>query len=90
MRIPLVLREPIRKEEILHVGVRRVEDPHHPSGLRELRSPAETRKLVNRKLVELGRICCDLTYWMQRLYRRCTRPWKSQGNGSRMARRSSK
>src|SRR5215471_12169603 len=50
-------REPIRKEKILQVGVRLIEDAHHPRGYRELRSPAEMRKLVNRKIVEQGRIC---------------------------------
>jgi hypothetical protein len=34
-------REPIRKEKILQGGVRRIEDPHHPRGYRELRSLAE-------------------------------------------------
>jgi len=38
-------------------GVKRVEDPHHPRGYRELRSPAEMRKLLNRKIVEQNRIC---------------------------------
>jgi len=41
----------------LQVGVRRIEDRHHPRGYRELRSPAEMRKLVNRKIVEQDRIC---------------------------------
>src|SRR5262249_41595584 len=45
-------REPIRKEKIVQVGVRRIEDPHHPRGYRELRSTAELRKLLNRKIVE--------------------------------------
>ena len=43
-------REPIRKEKILQVGVRLIEDPHHPRGYRELRSPAEMRKLLNARL----------------------------------------
>ncbi len=34
-----------------------VEDPHHPRGQRELRSPAEMRKLLNRKIVEQNQIC---------------------------------
>jgi hypothetical protein len=34
-----------------------VEDPHHPRGYRELRSNAEMRKLLNRKIVEQGREC---------------------------------
>jgi hypothetical protein len=41
----------------VQVGVRRIEDPHHPRGYRELRSPAEMRKLLNRKIVEQDRIC---------------------------------
>jgi hypothetical protein len=34
-----------------------VEDRHHPRGYRELRSPAEMRKLMNRKIVEQNGIC---------------------------------
>ena len=45
-------REQMRTPTRLQPGVRRVEDPHHP---RELRSPAEMRKLLNRKIVEQGR-----------------------------------
>ena len=41
----------------MRLGVRRVEDPHHPRGYRELRSAAEMRKLLNRKIVEQGRKC---------------------------------
>jgi hypothetical protein len=37
--------------------VRRIEDPHHPRGYRELRSPAEMRKLLNRKIIEQNGIC---------------------------------
>jgi hypothetical protein len=51
-------RESIRKERkatIIRMGVQRVEDPHHPRGYRELRWPAEMRKLLNRKIVEQGR-----------------------------------
>ena len=54
-------REPIRKESkrttVIRMGVRRIEDPHHPRGYRELRSPAEMRKLLNRKIVEQDRKC---------------------------------
>jgi 5-methylcytosine-specific restriction endonuclease McrA len=32
--------------------IRRIEDPHHARGFRELRSPAEMRKLLNRKILE--------------------------------------
>jgi hypothetical protein len=32
------------------MGVRRIEDPHHPRGYRELRSNGEMRKLLDRKI----------------------------------------
>ena len=41
----------------LQPGVRRIEDPHHPRGYRELRSPSEMRKLLKRKVAEQNRIC---------------------------------
>jgi hypothetical protein len=53
-------REPIRKERkaiIVRMGVRRIEDPYHPRGYRELRSASEMRKLPNRKIVEQDRKC---------------------------------
>jgi hypothetical protein len=50
-------REEIRKERTIRMGVQRVEDPHHPRGYRELRSPAEMRKLLDRKIVAQNRIC---------------------------------
>jgi hypothetical protein len=45
-------REQTRCERRLGLGVQRVEDPHHPRGYCELRSPAEIRKLLNRKIAE--------------------------------------
>jgi len=45
-------REQSKKQRRFHLGVQRIEDPHHPRGFRELRSPAEMRKLLNRKIVE--------------------------------------
>ena len=45
-------RERIAKPRLVRLGVQRVEDPHHPRGYRELRSPAEMRKLLNRKIRE--------------------------------------
>jgi len=50
-------REPVRKARILRLGVQRIDDPNHPRGYRELRSPAEMRKLLNRKIVEQNKIC---------------------------------
>ena len=39
------------------VAVQRVEDPHHPRGYRELRSAAEMRKLLARKIIEQDMKC---------------------------------
>jgi hypothetical protein len=52
-------RKPIRKgrKTIIRMGAQRVEDSHHPSGYRELRSPGEMRKLLHRKIVEQDRKC---------------------------------
>ncbi len=50
-------REQARKERGFRLGVQRIEDPHHPRGYRELRSPAEMRKLLNRKIVEQDGRC---------------------------------
>ena len=54
-------REPVHKGCMVRIGVQRIEDPHHPRGYRELRSPAEMRKLLNRKIAEQNGICaiCD-------------------------------
>lgn len=45
-------REFIPKPRTIRPGIQRVEDPHHPRGYRELRSQAEMRKLLKRKIVE--------------------------------------
>jgi hypothetical protein len=50
-------RELTHRARSLQPSVRRVEDPHHPSGYRELRSPAEMRKLLKRKVREQNGIC---------------------------------
>jgi hypothetical protein len=50
-------REHFPKPRLIRLGVQRVEDPHHPRGYRELRSSAEMRKLLNRKIVEQNRKC---------------------------------
>jgi hypothetical protein len=44
-------REFLSKPKLIRLGVQRV-DPHHPRGYRELQSPAEMRKLLNRKTVQ--------------------------------------
>lgn len=43
-------REQVRKERRVSLGIQRIEDPHHQCGYRELRSPAEMRKLLDRTL----------------------------------------
>jgi hypothetical protein len=50
-------REPAHYVRNVQPGIRRIEDLHHPRGYRELRSTAEMRKLLNRKIVEQGRKC---------------------------------
>src|SRR5215471_13504971 len=37
--------------------VQRIEDPHHPRGYREIRSPAEMKKLLKWKIVEQKNHC---------------------------------
>jgi hypothetical protein len=46
------------------LGVQRIEDAHHPRGYRELRSKAEMRKLLDRKIVEQNRQCaiCEVAF----------------------------
>jgi hypothetical protein len=45
-------REGISKQRaIRQLGVRRIEDPHHPRGYGELRSNVEMRKLLDKKIV---------------------------------------
>jgi hypothetical protein len=50
-------REQFQNARTVRPGVQRIDDPHHPRGYRELRSPAEMRKLLNRKIIEQGRKC---------------------------------
>jgi len=39
------------------VDVQRIEDTHHPRGYREIRSPAEMKKLLTRKIIEQDMKC---------------------------------
>jgi 5-methylcytosine-specific restriction endonuclease McrA len=39
------------------LGVRRIEDPRHPRGYREYRSPAEMRRLLKQKIAQQQRRC---------------------------------
>ncbi len=50
-------REQARLERRFHLGVRRIDDPHHPRGYRELRSSAEMRKLLHQKIAEQEAKC---------------------------------
>jgi hypothetical protein len=50
-------RELMPRPRLIRLGVQRIEDLHHPRGYRELRSPAEMRNLLNRKIVEQDRKC---------------------------------
>jgi hypothetical protein len=50
-------RDLLPRPRLVRLGVQRVQDPHHQRGYRELRSPAEMRKLLNRKVRHQGGIC---------------------------------
>lgn len=51
-------REAIPKERRQRqMGVRRIEDPQHPRGYREIRSNGERRKLLNRKIIAQNGNC---------------------------------
>lgn len=46
-----------KPKAVRQLGVRRIEDPLHPRGYRELRSNAEMRKLLDRKIVSQSGKC---------------------------------
>jgi hypothetical protein len=70
-------------------GVQRIEEPHHPRGYRELRSSAEMRRLLNRKIVEQDRIC-TICHEEFTDYNECrARPYRSQRDGRSLERRPS-
>ena len=46
-----------RERRQRQLGVRRIDDPQHPRGYREIRSNAEMRKLMDRKIVAQNGIC---------------------------------
>ena len=46
-----------REKRKRQMGVRRIEDPLHPRGFRELRSNGEMRKVLDRKIVAQKGIC---------------------------------
>ena len=58
-------RELVQKvSRVRRLGVQRIEDPHHPRGYRELRSKAEMRNLLDRKIVKQNRQCaiCQVAF----------------------------
>ena len=77
-------REPVRKERLtVRIGVHRVEDRHHPREYRELRSPAEMRKLLNWKIIERDRKCAicreEFTDYHDCRTIRIRRVWEERG-----------
>ena len=46
-----------RERRQRQLGVRRIDDPHHPRGYREIRSNAEMRKLMDNKIVAQNGEC---------------------------------
>jgi hypothetical protein len=74
-------RETLPKPRLVRFGVQRVEDPHHPRVYRELRSAAEMRKLLNRKVRQQAGNMRDLPRKVHRLQRHRSRSQESQGNG---------
>jgi len=46
------------------LGIQRIDDPHHLRGFRELRSNAEMRKLLNKKIVSQMKKCaiCEVEF----------------------------
>src|SRR5271165_967223 len=83
-------REQARKERRFRLGVQRIEDPHHPRGYREMRPPAEMRKLLNRKIAEPGREVRNLSRDVYGLQRDSARPHRAERHGRGPARRSSR
>lgn len=51
-------REPVLKERrTQQIGIRRIDDLQHPRGYREIRSNAEMRKLMDRKIAAQNGVC---------------------------------
>jgi hypothetical protein len=71
-------RERAQKERRFKLGVQRIENPHHPRGYRELRSPSKIGKLLNRKVVEQAGKCLACRDSARLPARRGTRPSPAQ------------
>ena len=67
-------REQSKMERRLRLGVQRIEDPHHPRGYRELRSPAGMRKFAKPKDLRTGRKVRNLPEGVLGLQRHRTGP----------------
>ena len=79
-------REQSQQQRKLRLGVQRIEDPQHPRGYRELRSPAEMRKLLNRKVSEQGGKCAISSTWRSSVTLRRKKKEFVRGRGGRRAR----
>lgn len=53
-------RELIPKVTLVRIGIQRIEDPHHPRGYRELRSPAEMKKVIEAQERRTERNLCHV------------------------------
>lgn len=79
----------LAKPRFIRTGVQRIDDPHHPRGYRELRSPSEMRKLMNRKIAEQGGKCTLCQEPVYRIRRHRSGSSQSKRSGRSMERRSS-
>jgi len=81
-------REILPKPKPVRPGVQRVEDPHHPRGYRELRSPAETRKTAEPQGATTGRDMRHLPRRIHGLQRHRPRSQGTERDGRSLERRS--
>jgi len=82
-------RETLPNPRLVRLGVQRVEDPHHPRGHRELRSPAEMPKIDEPEGPRTRRHLRDLPRRVHRLRYR-PRSQESKRNGRSLEGRSSR
>jgi hypothetical protein len=83
-------REPVSKGRgARRLGVQRIEDSHHPRGYRELRSKAEMRKLLDRKIVGQNRQCAICQVMFTHYNDIVPRPHGSERDGRIATRRPS-
>ncbi|HEY1462532.1 MAG TPA: hypothetical protein VGF44_03850 [Terriglobales bacterium] len=62
-------------------GLYRIDDPHHPRGYRERRSPAKLRELTMQKVKEQGGLCCVCDQPFEDITEISTEHKDSKGNG---------